>query len=252
MYSSGILRNTSSSPCPNAPQNKARPARTARREKPHTMGSMTPRPPPPPLFPAPQAFSPGNNTSMRTGTLLTDDGIDRPVRTDGSFPSQRAIRGGIPASFRGIGQTFPGTLTGPEKCNTGLRSRTFGSRNPALRISKGTMPAAYRRRPYCGYGCDFGYDDAPGPGCRDYPRHDLLRGGTPHSQPRPHLLQVPARHSSHRRAHGSDHAPRCVRFRHGPTHCVPGGRHDWKKRRGYIQGLHLRLPARTISESPAR
>ena len=56
MYSSGILRNTSSSPCPNAPQNKARPARTARREKPHTMGSMTP--PPPPLFPAPQAFSP--------------------------------------------------------------------------------------------------------------------------------------------------------------------------------------------------
>ena len=42
MYSSGILRNTSSSPCPNAPQNKARPARTARREKPHTMGSMTP------------------------------------------------------------------------------------------------------------------------------------------------------------------------------------------------------------------
>ena len=33
MYSSGILRNTSSSPCPNAPQNKARPARTARREK---------------------------------------------------------------------------------------------------------------------------------------------------------------------------------------------------------------------------
>ena len=136
MYSSGILRNISSSPCPNAPQNKARPARTARREKPHTMGSMTPRPPPPPLFPAPQAFSPGNNTSMRTGTLLTDDGIDRPVRTDGSFPSQRAIRGGIPASFRGIGQTFPGTLTGPEKCNTELRSRTFGSRNPVLRISK--------------------------------------------------------------------------------------------------------------------
>lgn len=74
-------------------------------------------------------------------------------------------------------------------------------------FKKGTMPAAYRRRPYCGYGCDFGYDDAPGPGCRDYPRHDLLRDGTPHSQPRPHLLQVPARHSSHRRAHGSDHAP---------------------------------------------
>lgn len=55
-----------------------------------------------------------------------------------------------------------------------------------------------------------------------------------------------------RRVHGSDHVPRCVRFRHGPTHCVPGGRHDRKKRRGYIQGLHLRLPARTISESPAR
>lgn len=73
---------------------------------------------------------------MRTGTLLTDDSIDSPVRTDGSFPSQRAIRGGIPASFRGIGQTFPGTLTGPEKCNTGLRSRTFGSRNPVLQISK--------------------------------------------------------------------------------------------------------------------
>lgn len=100
-----------------------------------------------------------------------------------------------------------GVLAGSVKYNAGLRSRTFGSRNPALRISKGTMPAAYRRRLYCDYGCDFGYDDAPGPGCRDYPRHDLLRGGTPHSQPRRHLLQVPDRHSSHRRVHGSDHVP---------------------------------------------
>lgn len=122
------------------------------------------------------------------------------------FPCKRQSRtvfqhrsGTLDIPLRGLGRL--------RKYNAGLRSRTFGSRNPALRISKGTMPAAYRRRLYCDYGCDFGYDDAPGPGCRDYPRHDLLRGGTPHSQPRRHLLQVPDRHSSHRRVHGSDHVP---------------------------------------------
>ncbi len=114
---------------------------------------------------------------------------------------------------------------------------------------KGTMPAAYRRRLYCDYGCDFGHDDAPGPGCRDYPRHDLLRGGTPHSQPRRHLLQVPDRHSSHRRVHGSDHVPAAsvsatARPTASPAAAMTG------KAAGYIQGLHLRLPARTISNLP--
>lgn len=251
MYSSGILRNTSSSPCPNAPQNKARPARTARREKPHTMGSMTP--PPPPLFPAPQAFSPRQRYFEKCQPTPCSRRQHRqagPHKRIGFLA--RGNQGRYSSIVPGHWTYLYGVLAGSVKYNAGLRSRTFGSRNPALRISKGTMPAAYRRRPYCGYGCDFGYDDAPGPGCRDYPRHDLLRGGTPHSQPRRHLLQVPDRHSSHRRVHGSDYGPRCVRFHHDPTRRVPGGRYDRKKRRGYIPGLHLRLPARTISESPAR
>ena len=212
---------------------------------------MTPRPPS--LFPAPQAFSPRKRYFEKCQPTPCSRRQHRqagPHKRIGFLA--RSNQGWYSSIVPGPWTYLYGALTGPGKCNAGLRSRTFGSCNPALRISKGTMSAAYRRRPYCGYGCDFGYDDAPGPGCRDYPRHDLLRGGTPHSQPRRHLLQVPDRHSSHRRVHGSDYGPRCVRFHHDPTRRVPGGRYDRKKRRGYIPGLHLRLPARTISESPAR
>ena len=171
MYSSGILRNTSSSPCPNAPQNKARPARTARREKPHTMGSMTP--PPPPLFPAPQAFSPRQRYFEKCQPTPCSRRQHRqagPHKRIGFLA--RGNQGRYSSIVPGHWTYLYGVLAGSVKYNAGLRSRTFGSRNPALRISKGTMPAAYRRRLYCDYGCDFGYDDAPGPGCRDYPRHD--------------------------------------------------------------------------------
>ena len=166
MYSSGILRNTSSSPCPNAPQNKARPARTARREKPHTMGSMTP--PPPPLFPAPQAFSPRQRYFEKCQPTPCSRRQHRqagPHKRIGFLA--RGNQGRYSSIVPGHWTYLYGVLAGSVKYNAGLRSRTFGSRNPALRISKGTMPAAYRRRLYCDYGCDFGYDDAPGPGCRD-------------------------------------------------------------------------------------
>ena len=112
MYSSGILRNTSSSPCPNAPQNKARPARTARREKPHTMGSMTP--PPPPLFPAPQASPLDNDTSKNASRHLAPGDKHRqagPHKRIGFL--QEAIKDGIPASFRDIGHTFTGSWPAP-------------------------------------------------------------------------------------------------------------------------------------------
>lgn len=222
MYSSGILRNTSSSPCPNAPQNKARPARTARREKPHTMGSMTP--PPPPLFPAPQAFSPRQRYFEKcqpTPCSRRQHRQGRSAQAD-RFPCKRQSRtvfqhrsGTLDIPLRGLGRLRK------IQCRTAIphfREPQSGAANFKRHYACGVFVAAF----YCDYGCDFGYDDAPGPGCRDYPRHDLLRGGTPHSQPRRHLLQVPDRHSSHRRVHGSDHVPRCVRFRHGPTHCVPG------------------------------
>ena len=162
MYSSGILRNTSSSPCPNAPQNKARPARTARREKPHTMGSMTP--PPPPLFPAPQAFSPRQRYFEKCQPTPCSRRQHRqagPHKRIGFLA--RGNQGRYSSIVPGHWTYLYGVLAGSVKYNAGLRSRTFGSRNPALRISKGTMPAAYRRRLYCDYGCDFGYDDAPGP-----------------------------------------------------------------------------------------
>lgn len=160
MYSSGILRNTSSSPCPNAPQNKARPARTARREKPHTMGSMTP--PPPPLFPAPQAFSPRQRYFEKCQPTPCSRRQHRqagPHKRIGFLA--RGNQGRYSSIVPGHWTYLYGVLAGSVKYNAGLRSRTFGSRNPALRISKGTMPAAYRRRLYCDYGCDFGYDDAP-------------------------------------------------------------------------------------------
>ena len=148
MYSSGILRNTSSSPCPNAPQNKARPARTARREKPHTMGSMTP--PPPPLFPAPQAFSPRQRYFEKCQPTPCSRRQHRqagPHKRIGFLA--RGNQGRYSSIVPGHWTYLYGVLAGSVKYNAGLRSRTFGSRNPALRISKGTMPAAYRRRLYC-------------------------------------------------------------------------------------------------------
>lgn len=134
MYSSGILRNTSSSPCPNAPQNKARPARTARREKPHTMGSMTP--PPPPLFPAPQAFS--STTILRkcqpTPCSRRQHRQAGPHKRIGFLA--RGNQGRYSSIVPGHWTYLYGVLAGSVKYNAGLRSRTFGSRNPALRISK--------------------------------------------------------------------------------------------------------------------
>lgn len=250
MYSSGILRNTSSSPCPNAPQNKARPARTARREKPHTMGSMTP--PPPPLFPAPQALLPSTTIlrKMPADTLLpATTSTGRSAQAD-RFP-YRGNQGRYSSIVPGHWTYLYGVLAGSVKYNAGLRSRTFGSRNPALRISK----ALCLRRivaAFIAITVAISVTTTPRsrlprlPSPRPSPWRDstFAAATTPSAGTGPALF-APSRPRLRPR-------PRCVRFRHGPTHCVPGGRHDRKKRRGYIQGLHLRLPARTISESPAR
>lgn len=203
MYSSGILRNTSSSPCPNAPQNKARPARTARREKPHTMGSMTP--PPPPLFPAPQAFLDNDTSKMPADTLLP--------ATTSTGRSAQAI-GFLQEAIMTVFQHRSGTLDIPLRGLGRLRKIQCRTAIPHFREPQ-SGAANFKRHYACGVSSPpllrlrlrFRLRRRPGPGCRDYPRHDLLRGGTPHSQPRRHLLQVPDRHSSHRRVHGSDHVP---------------------------------------------
>lgn len=251
MYSSGILRNTSSSPCPNAPQNKARPARTARREKPHTMGSMTP--PPPPLFPAPQAFSPRQRYFEKCQPTPCSRRQHRqagPHKRIGFLCKRQS---------RTVFQHRSGTLDIPLRGLGRLRKIQCRTAIPHFREPQ-SGAANFKRHYACGVSSPPLLRLRLRFRLRRRPRSRLPRLPSPrpspwrdsHSQPRRHLLQVPDRHSSHRRVHGSDHVPRCVRFRHGPTHCVPGGRHDRKKRRGYIQGLHLRLPARTISESPAR
>ena len=252
MYSSGILRNTSSSPCPNAPQNKARPARTARREKASYDGIDDA---------SASATLSGSAGFLPSTTILRKMPADTLLpATTSTGRSAQADRFPCKRQSRTVFQHRSGTLDIPLRGLGRLRKIQCRTAIPHFREPQ-SGAANFKRHYACGV-------SSP-PLLRLRLRFRLRR-----RPPVPAAAITLATTFSVAGLHIRSRDDTFCRYRTGTLRTVastapttspaasvsatarptasPAAAMTGKKRRGYIQGLHLRLPARTISESPAR